>query len=357
MVNFGAGPARLPQEVTNALHSAFINAEDSGLSILELPHRSVTFKNIIDEANFLTRTLLNIPNNFEIVWMQGGGRLQFATIPMNFLKPNGKAGYLDSGHWAYDALQHAKYYGTAINIGSSRAHNYTFVPEISNVDLARLDYIHLTSNNTIYGTQMHCIPKLPAPVIVDMSSDIFSKPITWENISMAYAVAQKNLGIAGITMIVIDKTFAQHANKNIPPILRYEDYILSNSIINTAPVVAIYTSLCYLRYMNHIGINTVFEQSKIKAHMLYEYISQEPTLTLIPEKDFSNTNICCSFINPKNNEDFITYAQQNKITGIKGHSRLGGLRISLYNGISIDDVQLLISTFRKFISDINMTKN
>ncbi len=347
MINFGAGPAQLPKQVLHAVQEAIVNVDDSGYSLLELPHRSRVFKQILDEANHLARVLWNIPDTHEILWIQGGGRMQFAMLPMNFMNPIGAAGYVDSGHWAHDAMMHAGYYGNVHLLGSSKGDKYSHLPNMELEPTTPLAYIHLTSNNTIYGTQYHSFPQAPYPLVADMSSDIFSRPIDVSAFKMIYAVAQKNIGMAGVTMVIIDKNFANSANNHIPEILSYKAYMQQQSLINTAPVAAIYTSLCYLRYLQSVGMPAIYAANEEKAKRLYAYLDSRDDISIFAQKDRSKMNVCFTFGNEEKNQQLIARAAEKGIVGIEGHRRLGGLRVSMYNGISIDDVQALISVMEE----------
>lgn len=349
MINFGAGPARLPDEVISGMRSAFLNVENSGWSLAELPHRSATFKNILSEVNSLVKRLLNVPENYEVIWIQGGGRMQFAMLPMNFRSSGKSAAYLESGYWARDAMKHASYYLPAVSLGSSESSSFSYIPEPVIPEGIPLAYAHITSNNTIYGTQMATFPQLDIPLVADMSSDIFTRPIEVSDFKMIYAVAQKNLGIAGVTMVIIDREFAEQADVHIPEILSYDAYIRHNSLINTAPVTAIYSCLLNLRHMQQKGLAAIHEASLVKSGMLYDYLENCAVIRLFALKDRSRMNVCFTFIDERHNEGFIDFALQHNITGIEGHRRVGGLRVSLYNGISVADVKTLISVLDSYI--------
>lgn len=350
MINFGAGPAHLPEEVIQGMQTAMVNAEGSGLSIMELPHRGSAFKMILEELNGLVKSLLEVPDNYEVLWIQGGGRMQFAMLPMNFLQPQTTAGYLDSGFWAQDAMQYAAGYGDVIALGSSAEDNYGYIPELEIPHDRELSYLHLTSNNTIYGTEMQSFPDVSFPLIADMSSDIFSRKVDVTKFKLIYAVAQKNIGIAGVTMVIIDKAFAAKGHQHLPEILQYRAYMEHASIVNTPPVVAIYSCLLHLRYIHKTGLNTTQQHNEAKAQMLYNFIIENNSyLRLTAQKDFSKMNVCFEFINPVYNKQFITFAKQNDIVGIEGHRRVGGLRVSLYNAITLEDVSKLIEVLGRFI--------
>lgn len=348
MINFGAGPAAIPSVVKAAFKDAIDNVEGSGYSIFELPHRSEAFAAILEELNMLAKKLLHLPDNFDIVWMQGGGRHQFAMIPMNFLPTNGVAGYLDSGYWSHDAMQHAQIYGKTMCVGSSKADNYQYIPQINWTALSDLNYVHLTTNNTIYGTQINELPITPVPLIADMSSDIFSRKIDAQRCSMLYAVAQKNIGISGVTMVAIDRNFAQQGNADLPEILKYQSFIQHNSLINTAPVAVIYSCLLMLRHYDAIGIENIHAQNIAKAQLLYDFIGQNPHMHLLPISDLSNMNICFRLTNAQHDAQLIAFAREHNILGIEGHRRIGGLRVSMYNNTTFQDVEELMTILSKY---------
>jgi len=349
ILNFDAGPAALPQDVLAEASEAIKNYNNSGLSILEISHRGAAFKAILEEANALVRKLMRIGDDYEVMWMQGGGRLQFAMLPMNFLKSQqDKGGYVDSGHWASEALQHGSYYGNVLNVASTKDSSYKSVPPVRNIP-QDLSYLHVTTNNTIYGTQMRKFPVTEAPLVADMSSDIFSRNLDFSQFSLIYAVAQKNLGSTGSTLVVARKSFLEKAKNELPPLLSYKEMAAQNSLVNTAPVFAIYTCLLTLRWIDKMGLQNLELQNILKAQLLYDVLTESRIFkTVVQEESRSNMNVCFVCQDESLTASFIDFAKQHHIVGIKGHRSVGGFRVSLYNAISLEQVKILINVMKEF---------
>lgn len=347
-INFNAGPAALPREVLDGAAQAIWEYEDSGMSILSISHRGSHFTSIINEANQLVLELLGLDDRYAVMWLQGGGRLQFEMIPMNFLKDGATAAYIDSGHWAADAMSNATRYGKLHIAGSTRDNNYTTVPEQLDIP-ADAAYLHLTANNTIYGTQSFTFPQTEVPLIADFSSELFSRKIDYSQFSMIYAVAQKNIGPAGVTLVVAMKSFIDQPARPLADILSYSVMAKNNSLINTAPVFAIYTSLLNLRWMKHKSLERIEQESIEKADMLYDYIDQSSFYRAVAEKNSrSRMNACFVLKQDELTKDLIAFASAHNIAGIAGHRSVGGVRVSLYNAISKEDVSVLIDVLREF---------
>ena len=266
-INFGGGPAALPQDVFQQASAAVLDYNGTDLSILEIPHRSKEFDAILDESVTLVKELCGIGDEYEVLWLHGGGRLQFAMIPMNFLGENDTAGYIDSGHWAAEAAEYGMHYGGTDILSTSRDSNYKCLPEWPRKISDSLAYLHYTTNNTIYGTQWRNIPKCNVPLIADMSSDIFSKKMDYSNCSLFYAAAQKNIGPAGVTLVVIRKDMLDRIVRDLPPMLSYKAQVEQHSVLNTSPVFAIYTSLLTLRWTKAKGIDTIEQENRKKAEV------------------------------------------------------------------------------------------
>lgn len=347
---FGAGPAMLPIEVKEQLAKDVISYSNSGISILEIPHRSKYFGEIIDECNSLVLDLLSLSSNeYEVLWLQGGGRQQFAMIPMCFLDKTKTAAYVDSGHWANLAHNYATYYGKAVILASSKTQNYLSLPTIPEVIAETFTYIHVTSNNTIYGTQIQQLPNFESPLVVDMSSDIFSKNYQYTNADIIYAVAQKNFGIAGLTMVVLKKKWLDKVSINVPPIFNYKQHAIHKSVLNTPPVFAIYTSLLYLRWLKQIGTQKIFEVNQKKAKLIYEEIEHNKLFSCdVKKEDRSIMNIVFKAHNQKIEAEFLKFSEINHIKGIKGHRSVGGFRISMYNAVCIEQAAYLVDVFKQF---------
>lgn len=349
MVNFGAGPATLPKSVMEEASGAVKNYKKTGLSILEIPHRGHLFTEILEEAEHLSKALMGLGDDYSILWIQGGGRLQFSMVPMNFLTEKGRAGYIDSGHWAQDALKTAERYGQVEILASSKADGYRYIPPIPDLTERRFDYIHLTSNNTIYGTQFAEFPKSGAPLVADMSSDIFSRVVDFRRFALIYAAAQKNIGPAGVTFVAVRRSFLEKGTSELPGILSYKAIAEKKSVLNTPPVFAIYCSLLTLRWLQSIGLDNMEKRNEEKAALLYDTISaSEIFCSDVQEASRSKMNVRFFTREPRQREAFLDFAQANGITGIDGHRSIGGFRVSLYNAITLDNVKHLVEVMKQF---------
>lgn len=339
----------LPEVVLQELSEAVLDYNNSGLSLLELPHRGKLFNNILEEAAALVRELCELNEDYHICWIQGG-RLQFSMIPMNLLAPDGTAGYIDSGHWAAEAMHYATIYGKALPLSSSRAQQYRRLPPWPEPVDKSLAYLHFTTNNTIYGTQWRDIPVSEIPLVADMSSDILSERRAYRHCALFYAVAQKNIGAAGVTLVVLHKDLLLRGVRKLPPVLDYSAYVQYNSVVNTPPVSAIYTSLLMLRWTKQKSIAILEEENKKKAAMLYEEINRNPLFVPVvdTEDHRSRMNICFRGINIAIDDGFTDFCKQHNITGINGHRLTGGLRASLYNAVPLSQVALLIQVMQEF---------
>jgi phosphoserine aminotransferase len=349
LINFDAGPAALPKEVLQQASEAILNYDNSGLSILEIPHRGKLFEAILQEANALVLALLGLDDNdYQAVWMQGGGRLQFSMIPMNFLGEQGTAGYIDSGHWASEALKNGQLFGNTQVTGSSKESNYKHIPAWGNVP-EELSYLHFTSNNTIYGTQFHAFPETTVPLMVDMSSELFSRQLDYNKFSLIYAVAQKNIGPAGVTLVVIRKSLLEQQQRVLPEILSYRDMAKHNSVLNTPPVFGIYCSLLTLRWVKAIGMKNMQQRNEEKASLLYKAIDESNLFYgVAQQEDRSIMNVCFRAHDDKHTQALLDFAKERNIVGIKGHRSVGGFRASLYNAISLEDVQRLVAVMKAY---------
>jgi phosphoserine aminotransferase len=347
-INFDAGPAALPDAVLQEAAKAVIEYKHSGSSILEIAHRGPLFKEILEEANELVRSLLQLDDSYEVIWMQGGGRLQFAMVPMNFLDGAQTAGYIDSGHWAAEALDQAGLYGNTLILGSSRADKYRYVPGYESVP-EHLSYLHFTTNNTIYGTQWKELPETNVPLIADMSSELFSRRLDYNKFSMLYAVAQKNIGPAGVTLVVIRKEMLEKQVRPLPGILSYRDMAEAGSVLNTPPVFAIYCSLLTLRWIQQKGLDAIEEENRAKAALLYDTIDNSDLFYGMADKESrSMMNVCFRLKDESLQDLMLQFAAARNITGIKGHRSVGGFRASLYNAISYEQTAVLANALRAF---------
>lgn len=361
LINFGAGPAALPDEVKADAAAGIRNYQNSGLSILETPHRgSPVFDELLAESKQLVYQLTRLdPNEYEVLWLQGGGRMQFAMVPLNFLPPDGVAGYLDSGHWAHEALTTAELYGKVEQLASSRQVNYTSLPKFNSKNIqANWSYLHITTNNTIYGTQMLQDIECPVPLIADMSSDIFAVDRDYSRYDLFYAVAQKNLGIAGVTLVVLRKSLLEKIVSKNAPILDYKEQVKQQSVLNTPPVFAIYVSVLYLRWMAAKGLQQIIKENQQKAQSLYAEIDRNSLLTGITKKeDRSLMNVVFKASNEALEQQLLDFCTKQGITGINGHRSVGGFRVSLYNAISLEQTKQLVRTLQAFEQKIKDANN
>lgn len=347
--NFGAGPCILPQEVFQEASQAVLNFNNTGLSILEISHRSKEFEQVIAEAERTVRELLHVPQNYSILFLQGGASQQFAMIPMNLLKEGGKAAYLDTGVWASKAAKEASKIGQVEVVASSSDKNYTYIPKNFEIP-ADADYFHYTSNNTIYGTEIFEKPATGIPTIVDMSSDIFSREINVSEFDVIYAGAQKNMGPAGVTLVIIKDELLGKTGRTIPTIFDYQAHIKAESMYNTPPTFAIYVSLLNLRWLKAKGGVAVMEQENIiKARTLYDEIERNSFFKgTAAVEDRSRMNITFVMDSPELEAEFLTLAKERNLIGIKGHRSVGGFRASVYNALTLTSINALVDAMKEF---------
>lgn len=347
-LNFNAGPATLPQSVLEELQQAIIEYKQSGMSILEIPHRGSLFAEIMEESKALVKSLCLLNEDFEVLWLPGG-RTQFAMIPMNFLGDKDTAGYIDSGIWAKEALEYAEYYGNVSILASSAEKNYSFYPEWPSVIPDHLKYLHFTTNNTICGTQTLSIPDTRVPLVADMSSDIFSIQRDFKKFGLFYAVAQKNLGPAGVTLVVVHKELLSKICRRIPPMLNYKAHVDAGSILNTPPVFAIYACLLMLRWTNQQGLKQIEQRNREKADLLYGELERNSIFVpTVDPKSRSLTNVVFQASNSAHEEGFLDFCKQNGVLNIKGHRKAGAFRVSMYNAISVEAVKHLVTLMREY---------
>lgn len=347
--NFGAGPGILPHEVLKQAAEGVLNFNGTGLSILEISHRSAEFESVLDEAVSQVKELLGVPEGYSVIFMQGGASTQFALAPYNLLPEGGKAAYIESGVWAAKAIKEAKFFGNVEVVATSKESNFNYIPKKFDIpkDAA---YIHITSNNTIYGTQMQEFFKSPIPVVCDMSSDIFSRKINVADFGLIYAGAQKNMGPAGATLVIIKNDLLGKTSRSIPAMFNYQVQIDGGSMYNTPPCYAIYVSMLTLRWLKAKGGVAGIEEENIgKANALYEEIDRNPLFkgVCVPE-DRSHMNVCFVVENPEHEKPFLKLCDEKGIIGIKGHRSVGGFRASIYNALPITSVHVLIDAMQEF---------
>lgn len=348
--NFSAGPAILPREVIEKAGQAVLNFQDSGLSILEVSHRGKLFEPVMAQAEANVRSLLGIDNSFGVVFLTGGASSQFYQVAMNILDQNEKAAYVNTGTWATKAIEAARDFGTVEEIASSKDKNFSYIPENVNVP-SDSKFLHLTSNNTIFGTQFQSFPeKNGVPVICDMSSDIFSRPIDMNYFDMIYAGAQKNMGPAGTTLVVIKKDLLGKVSRKIPVMLDYRTHIENGSMYNTPPVFPIYVSMLTMQWViEQGGLEAMQTKNEAKAAILYNEIDANPLFTgTVNIADRSRMNVCFVPVNKDHEKPFMDLCTANGIQDIKGHRSVGGYRASIYNAMPNESVQLLADLMKEF---------
>ncbi len=347
--NFGAGPCILPQEVFQEAAKAVLEFNNTGLSILEISHRSKEFEEVVAETESLVRELLNVPENYSVLFLQGGASQQFAMIPMNLLPEGGKAAYLDTGVWASKAAKEAKNFGQIEIVGSSKDSNYTYIPKDFEIP-ADATYFHYTSNNTIYGTEIFEKPKTSIPTVVDMSSDILSREINVADFDLIYAGAQKNMGPAGVTLVIVKNDLLGKSGRTVPSIFNYNEHIKAGSMYNTPPVYSIFVSMLNLRWLKAKGgIKTIEQENIIKARTLYDEIERNPFFKgTAAVEDRSRMNITFVMDTPELEAEFLALAKERNLIGIKGHRSVGGFRASVYNALTITSINALVDAMREF---------
>tara|TARA_B100001093_G_C26860169_1_gene1029710 strand:+ start:15866 stop:16945 length:1080 start_codon:yes stop_codon:yes gene_type:complete len=349
--NFGAGPCILPQEVFKNASKGVLNLGNTGLSVLEISHRSNTFQSIFDQTKKLVLELMELSDvTYEVLFLQGGASSQFALVPMNFLKQ--KALYIDTGVWSEKAIVEARNFGQVEVLKNSSSEGYLKLPDLSIIRSGDYDYIHYTSNNTIYGTQFEDVLKTDCPLVCDMSSDIFSKQIDFNLFDLIYAGAQKNIGPAGMTLVVIRKTFLDELveSRIIPTMFNYQKHIEKSGLLNTPPVFSIYVAMLNLTWLKEQGGLLHFDSyNKKKSFLVYKELERNTLFTpKIHIGSRSNMNITFDLVNQDLSSDFLEFSLSRGIHGIKGHRSLGGFRASLYNALSLDSVECLVENLNVF---------
>lgn len=344
--NFNAGPSALPLEVLERAQQQLVNFRDSGMSIMEMSHRSAIFDEVHNEAIALLKKLYAIPENYEVLFLQGGASLQFTMIPMNFLQADQKASYVLSGSWAEKAFKEAKLFGTPVEAASTKENQYRSIPALADIHFNEEDaYVHITSNNTIYGTQWKEYPETGnVPLVADMSSDILSKPIDISKFGLIYAGAQKNLGPSGVTVVIIRKDLLEKENKNIPTMLKYTTHADSNSLYNTPPTFGIYMLGEVLKWVESKGgVAEIAKHNEVKAKVIYDAIDNSNGFYkghATPESR-SLMNITFRVTDEELEKQFLAEAKAAGFIGLNGHRSVGGCRASTYNAVPLEACEAL----------------
>lgn len=347
--NFGAGPSILPQEVMKATAEACTEFQGMGLSLMEISHRTKEFQAVMDEAQALFKELLNIPEGYSVLFVGGGASLEFCMVPYNLLEK--KAAYLNTGVWAKKALKEAKLFGEVVEVASSADANYTFIPKNYEIP-ADADYFHITTNNTIYGTELHEDLTSPVPLVADMSSDIFSRPIDVSKYGVIYGGAQKNLSMAGVTFVIIKDELLGKVSRPIPTMLDYRTHVDKGSMFNTPPVVPIYCALQNLKWIKaQGGVAEMKRRAEERASILYTEIDRNKLFRGTAAKEDRSLMNICFVMNDEYKEleaEFLKFAQSKGMSGIKGHRSVGGFRASCYNAMPVEGVKALVECMKEF---------
>ncbi len=347
--NFSAGPSILPQEVLKKASEAVLNFNEMDLSLIEISHRSTEFVAVMEKAQELVLDLLDLKEKgYSVLFLSGGASTEFLMVPYNLMKANGKAAYLDTGAWSSKAIKEAKLFGEIDVVASSKDKNYSYIPKSYSIP-ADAAYFHCTSNNTIYGTQIKEFPETEVPLVCDMSSDIFSRVLDFSKFDLIYAGAQKNMGPAGTTLVVVKDEILGKTGRNIPSMLNYQIHIDKGSMFNTPPVFPIYVSMLTLQWIkDQGGIKAIEKINEEKARILYDEIDRNPLFEGSASKeDRSNMNVTFLLTDETKKETFDKMWNEAGISGLKGHRSVGGYRASIYNAMPVESVQVLIDVMKK----------
>lgn len=344
--NFSAGPAILPQEVIENCSDALKNFSGTNLSLIEVSHRSKEFVAVMDEAQYLVKKIMNLGDDYEIMYLQGGASSQFLMLAMNLLES--KAAYANTGTWSTKAIKEAKHFGQIDVLASSEDKNFNYIPKGYSIG-SDYDYFHCTSNNTIFGTQIHDFPTSPVPMVCDMSSDIFSRKIDFSAFDLIYAGAQKNMGPAGTTLVVIKKEILNKVSRYIPTMLDYNTHISKGSMFNTPSVFAVYGCLQTLKWIDAQGLDHIESYNNQKAMLLYDEIDRNDFFEgTTAREDRSIMNATFVMTDSDLDDAFLKACQEANISGIKGHRSVGGFRASMYNAMRLDSVEVLVDVMKSF---------
>ena len=348
--NFNAGPSMLPREVIEATAAQCLDFNGSGLSLMEISHRAKDFQPVVDEAVALFKELLQIPEGYSVIFLGGGASLEFCMIPYNFLEK--KAAYLNTGVWAKKAMKEAKLFGEVVEVASSAEATYTYIPKDYTIP-ADADYFHITSNNTIYGTEIRKDLDSPVPVIADMSSDIFSRPVDVSKYGMIYGGAQKNLAMAGVTFVIVKDELLGKVSRQIPTMLDYRTHVEKGSMFNTPPVVPIYSALETLRWIKRNGgVEAMDKLARQRAEIVYGEIDRNKLFKGTANVEDRSLMNLCFVMNDEYKEleqDFLNFAMKERgMVGIKGHRSVGGFRASCYNAQTIEGCEALVACMKEF---------
>ena len=347
--NFNSGPSVLPKEVFEKASQGILNFNNSGLSILEIGHRTELFQAVLDEAIALARELMSLDSEHEVLFLHGGASTQFFQVPMNLLDDKETAAYLDCGTWGTKAIKEAKLFGNVNMVASSKDKDYTYIPKGYTIS-EDSKYFHYTTNNTIEGTQIHAIPGTNVPLVADMSSDILSRKIDYNQFALIYAGAQKNVGAAGVNMVIVKKDILGKVSRKLPSMMDYRNHIENGSMLNTPPVFAVFVCMLTLRWLKkHGGVAIVEKENEAKATLLYNTLESLPMfIPKVAREDRSLMNVVWIMKDADLEKQFLAECKANGMVGVKGHRTVGGFRASLYNALTIDSVIALTDLMKDF---------
>jgi phosphoserine aminotransferase len=347
--NFNSGPAILPKEVLDQAAASIHNFNNTGLSILEIGHRTAHFIDVIEEAKQIVKRLMDIGDEYEVLFLQGGATMQFMQVPMNLLDENGLAAICDNGVWGNKAVKEAKLFGPVAVVSDSSDKKHTYLNKALELPQGTT-YLHITTNNTVEGTQWHQYPSVNVPLIGDMSSDIFCRPTEFKKFDLIYVGAQKNMGAAGVTMVVVKKSLLGKVNRKIPAILDYQKHIEAGSLLNTPPVFSIYVSLLTLRWIEKEGgLAAMEKRNQAKAKLLYDTIDAHPLFNCPIAKEDRSIMNAVFFLNDNSKEaSFLEVCKKAGMIGVKGYRTVGGIRVSMYNAMPLSSVQIFCDLMNNF---------
>ena len=345
--NFSAGPSILAPEVFQKASQALLDFEGTGLSVIEVSHRSPEFVRVIERARALALEIAGLDDSYTTLFLQGGASMQFLMVPYNLLET--KAAYIDTGTWANKAQKEAALFGNTEVIASSKADGYKYIPKNVTVP-TDANYLHITTNNTIYGTEFHNLPQTDVPLVADMSSDIFSRPLDYKQFSLIYAGSQKNLGASGSTLVIVKKDILGKVSRKLPSMMDYQLHIKNDSMFNTPSTFAVYVNLLVLEWIQaQGGLQILGKRNQAKADLLYGEIDRNPLVVGYANKeDRSLMNVVFNLTDENTKERFDTLCKEANISGIKGHRSVGGYRASIYNALPLESVQVLVDVLKEF---------
>lgn len=345
--NFSAGPSILAPEVFQKASQALLDFEGTGLSVIEVSHRSTEFVRVIERARALALEIAGLDDSYTTLFLQGGASMQFLMVPYNLLET--KAAYIDTGTWANKAQKEAALFGNAEVIASSKADGYKYIPKNVSVP-TDANYLHITTNNTIYGTEFHSLPQTDVPLVADMSSDIFSRPLDYKQFSLIYAGSQKNLGASGSTLVIVKKDILGKVSRKLPSMMDYQLHIKNDSMFNTPSTFAVYVNLLVLEWIQaQGGLQALGKRNQAKADLLYGEIDRNPLVVGYANKeDRSLMNVVFNLTDESTKERFDALCKEANISGIKGHRSVGGYRASIYNALPLESVQVLVDVLKEF---------